>query len=96
MKTRTRLTIVILLSGLLVPAAVGGVPVVSLTAGSNLSIDFNQEVDVPYSGFAGQYFFHSVLIHDPNAGPFFKNFQSPFLMSLYLAIRLARTNRPGL
>ncbi len=49
----------------------------SVTVGANLDIDFNVEVAVPFSGFAGVYFLNLDLIHDPGAGPMFKNFDSP-------------------
>lgn len=57
------------------PAAAQTNPTV--TAGANLHIDFNQEVDVPFSGFAGQWFVDIDLVHDPAAGPMIKRLQSP-------------------
>lgn len=49
----------------------------AVMAGSNMYVDYNGEVDVPYSGFAGQYYLNTILIHSPWYGPFFKNFESP-------------------
>ena len=49
----------------------------TVTAGANHDIDFNEEIDVPYSGFAGQYFLSANLRHLPEAGPMIKHFQSP-------------------
>jgi hypothetical protein len=54
----------------------------AISAGSNLYIDYNEQVEVPYSGFAGQYFLDAPLIHSPWYGPFFKNFQSPITDTL--------------
>ena len=54
----------------------------AVMAGSNMYIDYNEELDVPYSGFAGQYFLDPVLIHSPWAGPFFKIFESPITDTL--------------
>ncbi len=51
-------------------------------AGSNYSIDFNQEVDVPFSGFAGAWFFDTRLAHQPEAGPMIKRFESPITDTL--------------
>ena len=48
-----------------------------VTSGANMDIDFNEEIDVPYSGFVLAYFLDVNLIHNPSAGPMFKNFQSP-------------------
>ncbi|MCA9236616.1 MAG: hypothetical protein KDA44_14165 [Planctomycetales bacterium] len=64
------------LIGVLPHVAVAQVPLV--TAGANLNIDFNQELDVPFSGFAGHWFVDVDLDHDPNAGPMIKIFKSPF------------------
>ena len=50
---------------------------VTVTAGSNMEIDFNEEVPVSYSGFGGFYSFGVNLIHDPGAGPMIKRFESP-------------------
>ena len=49
----------------------------AVMTGSNMYVDYNEEADVPYSGFVGQYFLDTILIHSPWYGPFFKNFQSP-------------------
>lgn len=49
----------------------------TVTAGANLLIDFNEEVPVPYNGFAGEWVLDVNLIHDPGAGPMFKIFESP-------------------
>lgn len=49
----------------------------TVTAGSNMAIDFNEEVPVSYSGLVGAYFLGGNLIHDPGAGPMFKRFESP-------------------
>jgi hypothetical protein len=53
-----------------------------VTSGANFDVDFNPEVPVPYSGFAGQYFLTVDLIHDPQAGPMIKRFQSPITDTL--------------
>ncbi len=59
---------------------VGGGAVV--TAGSNYEIDFNQELPVPFSGFAGAWFVGADLIHNPSAGPMIKTFESPITDTL--------------
>ena len=81
MKTTTKQLIfaavaaVLLVLSITITPAPAQVP--TITAGANLDIDFNEEVDIPYSGFVGQWFVDINLIHNPGAGPMFKNFQSP-------------------
>jgi hypothetical protein len=79
MKVRTVPPHVLLMSALFIPALCLPVSTAEavFTAGANMQIDFNPEFDVPYSGFVGVYIFSEDLIHDPAAGPFFKNFESP-------------------
>jgi len=75
--TRTALFAImgIVAFGVFTAAANGQSPVV--VAGANLDIDFNQEVPVGYSGFAGAYFLQVDLVHDPMAGPMIKRFETP-------------------
>ncbi|MEM7626894.1 MAG: hypothetical protein AAF333_14970 [Planctomycetota bacterium] len=50
--------------------------------GSNLDIDFNVEIDVPFSGFAGLWFVNQPIVHVPEAGPMIKRFESPMTDTL--------------
>ncbi|MAT70041.1 MAG: hypothetical protein CMJ58_11015 [Planctomycetaceae bacterium] len=79
----TRRNVVPLFVALLIAVGMGAVarpaaaqnPIV--TAGANLNIDFNQEIEIPFSGFAGQWFVAVDLMHDPAAGPMIKRLESP-------------------
>jgi hypothetical protein len=80
MKVSTYHLILFAVVGLLVyglcPAHVGAQQQ-RVTAGANMDIDFNEEVDVGYSGFVGAYFLDVDLVLDPGAGPMIKRFESP-------------------
>ena len=82
MRSITTPSVVLLLAAVSASTCLGDslsvpVPARHVRAGANMLIDFNEEVRVPYSGFVGEYFLHVNLIHDPQAGPMFKRFESP-------------------
>ncbi len=62
--------------------ALADVALPSVTAGSNYDIDFNEELEVPFSGFAGAWFLSARLTHAPDAGPMIKRFESPITDTL--------------
>lgn len=59
------------------PLAPAGVLPSAPFVGSNHDIDFNFEVDVPFSGFAGAWFLDQPIVHVPEAGSMIKRFESP-------------------
>ncbi|MEZ6068954.1 MAG: hypothetical protein R3C10_01520 [Pirellulales bacterium] len=75
--TRHRRVALVACLAVIATAPTARAQIITVTAGANLDADFNEVVEVPYAGFAGAYFLQVNLVHNPSAGPMFKNFQSP-------------------